>query len=62
MRVQVAPGLVIRDPITKQLVPPEGIDVPDGDLFWHRRLRDGDVLIVQPAAKAEPAAERRSDE
>jgi hypothetical protein len=69
MRVAPAEGLVIRDPVTKQFVPPEGIDVPDGDLFWQRRLRDRDAVKLKPQSQAESAApaapeatERRSAE
>jgi len=46
MRVKPAPGLSVRDPATKQLLPPEGIDVPDGDIFWTRCLNDKDVVLV----------------
>lgn len=43
MLIKVKEGLAIRDPVTKMFIPPEGLDVPDGDPFWQRRLRDGDV-------------------
>jgi hypothetical protein len=43
MRVKPAPGLAVRDPATMELLPAEGADVPD-DVFWRRRLRDGDVV------------------
>ena len=58
MIVKPAPGLSVRDPASKQLLPPEGIEVPDGDIFWTRALNDKDVVlgdmpaIMQPAAKA----------
>ena len=58
MIVKPAPGLSVRHPVTKQLLPPEGIEVPDGDIFWTRVLNDKDVVlgdapaIMQPAAKA----------
>ncbi|WNC90956.1 DUF2635 domain-containing protein [Paraburkholderia sp. FT54] len=45
MRVKPAPGLSVRDPVTKQLLPAEGIDVPDGDIFWTRCLNDKDVVL-----------------
>jgi hypothetical protein len=76
MYVKPAPGVLLRDPVTKQLlstvplegvkttiVPAEGILVDDNDLFWRRRLRDGDAVRAsgpQPsattAATAAPAA------
>jgi hypothetical protein len=58
MIVKPAPGISVRNPVTKQLLPPEGIEVPDGDIFWTRVLNDKDVVlgdvpvIMQPAAKA----------
>jgi hypothetical protein len=48
MRIKPAPGLSVRDPVTKQLLPADGIEVPDGDIFWTRCLNDGDVVLVTP--------------
>jgi hypothetical protein len=53
MKVFPAPGLLVRDPATKTHVPAEGLDVPDGDLFWNRLLRDGDVTLTPPDATPE---------
>lgn len=36
--------LTIRDPHTKRVLPAEGGEVPD-NVFWRRRLRDGDALL-----------------
>jgi len=55
MRVKPAPGLSVRNPADKQLLPPEGIDVPDGDILWTKILNDGDVVLV--SAKPVPAKE-----
>ncbi|WP_454871789.1 DUF2635 domain-containing protein [Paraburkholderia xenovorans] len=59
MFVKPAPGLLLRDPVTKQLlsaapvegvkttvVPAEGMQVGDHDLYWVRRIRDGDAVLV----------------
>jgi hypothetical protein len=46
MRIKAAPGLKVRHPENKQLLPDEGIDVPDDDIFWTKVLNDGDVVIV----------------
>lgn len=56
MRVKPAPGLSVRNPADKQLLPPEGIDVPDDSILWTKILNDGDVVLV-PAVKPVPAKE-----
>ncbi|WP_175867863.1 DUF2635 domain-containing protein [Burkholderia diffusa] len=48
MIVKPAPGLKVRHPVTKQFLPDEGFEVPDGDIFWTRAAADGDVVIVAP--------------
>jgi hypothetical protein len=48
MIVKPAPGLKVRHPVTQQFLPPEGIEVPDGDIFWTRAANDGDVAIEAP--------------
>lgn len=52
MFVRPAPGLSIRDPNLLDLLPREGRDVPAIE-YWHRRLRDGDV--IEGAAPDQPA-------
>lgn len=49
MIVKPAPGLKVRHPVTKQFLPAEGIEVPDGDIFWTRAVNDGDVVVDAPA-------------
>lgn len=44
MRVKPAPGLSVRDPLTKRLLTEEGIEVPDGSILWTKMLNDGDVF------------------
>jgi hypothetical protein len=55
MRIKPAPGLSVRDPETKQLLPADGIDVPDDSILWTKILNDGDVVLV--TAKPGPAKE-----
>jgi hypothetical protein len=57
MMVKVAPGRAVRDPTTKMLMK-EGDtrDVPE-NMFWRRRLRDGDVVTTDPP-KSAPAPHR----
>ena len=47
------PGQVIRDPDTRRPLPDEGADVQVSS-FWMRRLRDGDVVEIEPTAEPEP--------
>jgi len=49
MMVYPVEGRAVRDPRNFQLLPAEGREVPDGDSFWLRRLRDGDVTSDPPA-------------
>ena len=47
MRVKPAnPSAIIRDPNTRQQLPPQGGEVPDDSNFWQRRLADGDVVQI----------------
>jgi hypothetical protein len=59
MRVIPAPGLQFRDPRTKRLIPPEGVDVEPTNLDFVRALECGDVVEVKagPAAKTDGAAQ-----
>jgi hypothetical protein len=55
MKVKPAtPGAIVRDPHTKRPVPDEGEDVPDTS-YWIRRLRDGDVVLVEGPELSAPA-------
>ncbi len=47
MKIQPAPGLLIRDPKTKRLLPEEGLEVKEST-FWLRRLKEGDVVLCAP--------------
>ena len=40
------PKAVLRDPITKRALPPEGGRVPDST-FWRRRLMRGEVILTE---------------
>lgn len=54
MRLLPAPGLMVRDPRTRQFIPAEGVDAALGDLALMRLLNAGD-LVVAPTAP-DPAA------
>lgn len=63
MLVYPVAGRRVRCPVSKRPVPDEGLEVAEHDLFWARRLRDGDVSLEPPAAPdaeadapAQPAA------
>lgn len=53
--------LKVIDPARRDVLPPEGRQVADG-LYWHRRLRDKDVVPCTAAeiAALEDAAKPRS--
>jgi hypothetical protein len=50
MRVKPNTGLQVRDPVTKGLVPEDGIEVSEYDIYWAARLRDKDVVVVNEEA------------
>ena len=52
MRVKPAPGRAVRNPETKQLLPADGIEVPDDSILWNRILGDGDVVKVEKGGSA----------
>lgn len=43
MYIKPRAGLKVIDPVRKQFMPEEGMDVDDFDLYWARRIRDRDV-------------------
>ena len=53
-RVFVKPkeGLLVRDEKTKQILPIEG-KIVEMSTYWVRRLKDGDVELVENVEKAE---------
>jgi hypothetical protein len=60
MIVKPREGLRVLRPDTKRPLPPEGIEVPDGDRYWTRREAQGDVEVTaapEVAAEPEPAKE-----
>jgi hypothetical protein len=53
MYIKPAEGLTIFDPFSKDHIPAEGREVPDGDLYWQRLLMDGDVFVVDTEAETD---------
>lgn len=53
MRLQPAvSGTIVRDPVTRQVLPDEGAEV-EMTTYWLRRLAQGDVVeVAAPAAQA----------
>jgi hypothetical protein len=49
MFVKPAPGLKVRDEISRLHLPAEGREVPESS-YWLRRLASGDVIKVEPQA------------
>ena len=53
MFVKPVPGRRVRYPgDPSRLLPDEGAEVPDRDLFWRRRLKQGDVVLADRTATA----------
>ncbi|BBV77023.1 hypothetical protein STW0522RAO56_30770 [Raoultella planticola] len=50
MFVKPKDGLSVRCPVRGEALPKEGAEVPD-NTFWRRRLKDGDVSLVQKGVK-----------
>ena len=46
MKVKLAEGRRLRDPITKAHLRPDEVREVSLSMFWRRRLRDGDVVAV----------------
>ncbi|MGO4743080.1 DUF2635 domain-containing protein [Serratia quinivorans] len=61
MFVKPVPGRIVRDPVKGTFLPESGEQVPD-DIFWGRRLKDGDVEKFDPNATAKPAAGKKNQE
>jgi len=53
MKIKAKAGIMLRDPVSKHVVPAEGLVVSDNDFFWARRVRDGDAIIVKDDKKSE---------
>ncbi len=63
MRVRLAEGRALRDPHTKQLMSADRErEVPDTSLYWRRRLRDGDVVLVEEEHPHHRSGRHRGDE
>lgn len=54
MRVKPAPGRTVRDPRSMIVLSDEGREVPDHDVYWQRRVRDGDVIVENDDPHAAP--------
>ena len=55
MHVKPSTGLRIVDPLLRDFLPEDGRLVTPSD-YWHRRLRDGDVVLTPAAAASEVSA------
>lgn len=58
MRIKPAPGKIVRDPVTFRPLALEGEVKPKyaSEMYWIRRLRDGDVVLVQSEPEDKGAA------
>lgn len=53
--------MIVRDPISRRKLPPEGAKVPDTS-YWRRRLKDKDVVRTTAEAIAKGLRERLAAE
>ena len=53
-----AEGRLVRDPVTKQPLPPEGKEV-EMSSYWTRRVASGEVVEVQPEKKKSKSEETK---
>lgn len=58
MFVKPAPGMAVRDPDLRDMLPAEGREVARTD-YWLRRLLDGDAIEVDPKKPAPRAADEK---
>jgi len=60
MRIYPSPGLLVRDPVKRDFLPEAGREVPDGDIYWSRRLNCNDATLTPPApVSSVPAKEEK---
>lgn len=52
MLVYPKPGVLVRDPEKRDLIPVTGREVSPHDPYWARRLADGDVTTDVPTGRA----------
>jgi hypothetical protein len=57
--VKPADGKKVKDPATMQFIPDEGKTV-DNISYWHRRAKDGDVVISLPKKTAKPVSDKEA--
>lgn len=56
MRIRPAEGRTIRDPASGNPIPRDGVSVQENS-FWSRRIKDGDVLLIEESLPVAPIAE-----
>lgn len=62
MFVRPAPGLKVRDPVSKMHIPATGKEVPESS-YWVRRLKSRDVVICSaPVVHLDPQINDSQDE
>lgn len=53
MFVKLVPGHAVRDPATMRLLVEDKVHYVEDNQFWHRRLRDGDVVVIHAPVDGE---------
>lgn len=63
MFIKAVEGRTIRNPVNGAVVGSDAIEVDDNNMFWVRRVRDGDVEIVdQSVDDQSPSADEAHGE
>ena len=62
MLIKPAPGIKVRCPASRLLVPELGLEVAEHDTYWLRRLADGDVVEAKPASPTKASATTKAKE
>lgn len=63
VHIRPADGLVVRDPVTREIIPVTGKTVDLDEQYWARRLRDKSILKgAKPTPAATPKAKAKETE
>jgi len=59
VKVKCADGRIVRDPKSCIIIPDEGKMVDPKNPYWYRRIKAGDVIILDQVIKAVPKKRKK---